>query len=226
MIISPKIALCFLSSVAGAFFIVFILLALSQTSLDAMHANGLLALWSVDAEVSIPTWYGQSILLVAAGLLFLIAKTVRRDKRYWYILAVVVLFASIDEGASVHELLIVPLRELLSISAGPLYYTWVIVYGLGLLAAMLFFLRFFGRLLRKTRLLLIAALTVFLAGALGMEMIGGWIISQPDIDWQYYALSVGLEELLEMLGVAILIYALLDYLSTHSRQVSVVVQKA
>lgn len=217
MTIVPKTVLIFLSSIAGAFFVIFMFIACLQADLDALQANGVLMLWNVDAEVSIPTWFAQSLLIVAAGLLFLIAKSTRRDKPYWYILAGVMIFMSIDEGASIHELLITPMRGLLNIETGPLYYTWVVVYGLGLGVAGLFFLRFYARLGRKTRWLLAVALAAFLAGALGIEMLGGWIISQADLTWQFYAAVVGVEELFEMLGASLLIYTLLDFMSRRAR---------
>jgi len=212
MTTSPKIVLIFLSSFAGAFFVVFMIVALMQTNLDALAADPLKVL-NVDAEASIPTWYAQSLLLVAAALVFVIAKAAVKDKKYWYVLAAIMLFISIDEGASIHELLITPMRELLNISSGPLYYAWVIVYGLLFVCVGLFFVRFFMRLPRRTRVLFAAALAMFLAGALGMEMIGGFVISQAHMSWQSYTVIVGVEELLEMLGVALFIYALLDYMA-------------
>jgi len=215
MTISPKAVLIFLSSFAGVFFVIFMLVALMQTNLDVLAADPLKVL-NVDAEASIPTWYAQSLLLVAAALVFVIAKTATKDKRYWYVLAGIMLFISIDEGASIHELLIAPMRELLTISSGPLYYAWVIVYGLIFGCVGLFFVRFFVRLPRRTRLLFAAALAIFLTGALAMEMVGGLVISQPNAPWQLYAVIVGVEELLEMFGVALFVYALLDYIA-HSK---------
>lgn len=216
MTIVPKTVLIFLSSISGAFFVIFMFIVCSQAELDSLHSNGVLMLWNVDAEVSIPTWFAQSLLIVAAGLLFLIAKSTRRDRLYWYILVGVMIFLSIDEGASIHELLITPMRGLLNIEMGPLYYTWVVVYGLGLGVAGLFFVRFYVRLGRKTRWLLAVSLAVFLVGALGMEMVGAWIISQADVVWRFYAAAVGVEELFEMLGAALLIYTLFDYMSHHA----------
>lgn len=210
MTIAARTVLIFLSSLAGVFFVIFMAMVLTQANLDALSIDPWKVL-NVDAEASIPTWYAQSLLLVAAGLIFVIAKTTTKDKKYWYTLAGIMLFVSIDEGASIHELLIAPTRELLSISSGPLYYAWVVIYGLLFACIGLFFVRFFMRLPHRTRLLFAVALVTFLAGALGMEVIGGFVISQLDGPWQLYAVVVGIEELLEMLGVALFIYALLQY---------------
>ena len=217
MTISPKAVLTSLSSIAGAFFVIFIILAISQAGLESLTKDPLVV-FNVDAEVSIPTWYAQSLFLLATGLLFIIGKIVNEDKKYWYGLAALMLFVSIDEGSSIHELFITPIRELLNISEGPLYYAWVIVYGLVFACISLFFVRFFMRLPRKTRILFAASLALFLAGALGMEMIGGFVISQGyTVDWRY-ATAVGIEELLEMLGVTIFIYALLQYTIERQKQ--------
>lgn len=210
MTVSPKTVLIFLSSIAWVFFGVFMIVALTQSNLDAISADPWKVL-NVDAEASVPTWYAQSLLLITAGLIFMIAKTVIQDKKYWYGLAGIMMFISIDEGASIHELLITPMRELLTINSGPLYYAWVIMYGLLFACIGLLFVRFFMRLLRRMRLLFAAALAIFLTGALGMEMIGGLVISQGDMPWQVYVMIVGIEELLEMLGVTMLLYALLEH---------------
>jgi hypothetical protein len=223
MTISPKAVLVFLSSFAGAFFVIFLILVLSHSGLAPLTADPLVV-FNVDAEVSIPTWYAQILLFVASGLLFLIAKLAKEHRKYWYILAGIVLFVSIDEGASIHELLIVPVRELLQISQGPLYYTWVIIYGIALAVVGLFFVRFFACLPAKTRWLFAFAMGLFLMGALGMEMVGGLVVSthMPEL---LYAVVVGTEELLEMLGVATFIYALLEYAARYKSLPKVVIAK-
>jgi len=217
MVVSPKAVLVFLSSIAGAFFVIFTILAIGQTDFESLTKDPLVVL-NVDAEVSIPTWYAQSLFLLATGLLFIIGKTVKKDKKYWYGLAVIMLFMSIDEGSSIHELLIAPMRELLNISEGPFYYAWVIVYGLVFACIGLLFVRFFMRLPRKMRVLFVTSLALFLVGALGMEMVGGLVISQGyTADWRY-ATIVGIEELLEMLGATIFIYALLQYIAERQER--------
>ncbi len=119
---------------------------------------------------------------------------------------------AIDEDASLHELLIEPVRDLLPV-AGPLYFAWVIPYGLAVLAIGVLYLRFVWSLTVRTRGLFIGAGSLYLAGALGFESVGGWYFSRHgDIEDLPYSLLVATEEFLEMSGVILFIYALLDYL--------------
>jgi hypothetical protein len=131
---------------------------------------------------------------------------------YWKWLAIVFLFLAVDEDASLHELLIQPLRERLPM-AGPLYFAWVVPYGLAVLVVGLVYLKFVQSLPVRTRRLFVAAGSIYLAGALGFEFAGGWYLSQVEASEDFpYSLLVAVEELLEMSGIVLFIYALLDHL--------------
>ncbi len=62
-------------------------------------------------------------------------------------------------------------------------------------------------------LFLIAGAT-YLGGVLGMELVGSSYIFNygPSLS---YGIVATIEEVLEMLGIIVFIYALLDYLETH-----------
>jgi hypothetical protein len=61
--------------------------------------------------------------------------------------------------------------------------------------------------------LFVAAGSIYLAGALGFELAGGWYLSQADASEDLrYSLLVAAEESLEMSGIVLFIYALLDHL--------------
>jgi len=63
------------------------------------------------------------------------------------------------------------------------------------------------------RRLLATAALVYVGGVLGMELVGSWYTSQ--YGWSLaYGFIASLEELLEMLGVVVLVYALLNYMET------------
>lgn len=61
----------------------------------------------------------------------------------------------------------------------------------------------------------IAAGSVFVAGAIRMDLIGGRYLEQQDGADMIYAMMTANEEFLEMLGVIVFIYALLSYLRSH-----------
>jgi hypothetical protein len=53
---------------------------------------------------------------------------------------------------------------------------------------------------------------VFVGGAVGLEALGGWYVDRFGREEPGYGLLVTVEELLEMLGVAAFIYAVLRHL--------------
>jgi hypothetical protein len=77
------------------------------------------------------------------------------------------------------------------------------------------YLSFLARLPARTRRLLLTAGAVYVGGALGVESISGWQAAAHGEHNLGYHLIVTLEELCEMMGVVLFIYALLDYLGTR-----------
>ena len=75
---------------------------------------GLVGLFHLNREANIPTLFSTFQLLLASGLLSIIAVARKnqgeRDYLYWLGLATGFLFLSIDEGAQIHELLMTALK--------------------------------------------------------------------------------------------------------------------
>lgn len=180
---------------------------------------GLVPLFDFDREANIPTLFSVFLFMANAGLAFLIGTQRRhqgeRDARYWLFLAGLLAFLGVDESALLHELLITPFRSILHTS-GILYYAWIIPYGLAVLVVGLIYLRFVWRLTPRVRKLIILAGCLYLAGAIGMEMVGGYYAgvlqarNAPEDLWYY--LFIAVEETLEMVGLTVLIYALLVHI--------------
>ena len=63
----------------------------------------------------------------------------------------------------------------------------------------------------KTRFLFILAGCIYVGGSLGMELVDGAWASRYGMDFFYFVLT-DLEELMEMVGLLIFIYALLKFL--------------
>ena len=191
--------------------------------------KGLVPLFYLDLESSVPTWYSSAALLLSSALLALIAAVKfrggdagGRDKFRWHWTALAALFAllSLDEIAMIHELPIQPLREAYG-TGGIWYYPWV---GLGMLfvgAVGIAFTRFLLHLPRKTRWLMLAAGCVFVGGAIGVEMASGAAADARGEESAAYAVIITLEESLEMLGIVIFIHALVDYLASLSADVRI-----
>ena len=175
---------------------------------------GLVDTFDMNVENNVPTFFSAFILVTSAVLLTLITSQLTAD-RYaanWKWLVIIFSFMAIDEDASLHELLIEPVRDLLPVS-GPMYFAWVIPYALAVLVIGVLYLRFVWSLAARTRGLFIGAGCLYLAGALGFESIGGWYFSlHGEVEDLTYSLLVAAEEFLEMSGIILFIYALLDYL--------------
>ena len=188
------------------------------------HPVGVVRLFNVDSELNIPTWYQSSTLLFCAILLAMIASAKKRaGARYalhWRALAIIFLFLSLDEEAAIHEMTIMPLRSALN-AGGLLYFTWVIPGAAFVLLIGAAYLGFLADLPAKTRRLFLVAGTTFVGGALGIEMVAGLFAqSYGGGDMRYIMIST-VEELLEMVGIVVFIYALMSYMGTHFEGVQI-----
>jgi hypothetical protein len=183
----------------------------------------ILRLFDFDTEANIPTFYSAINLAISSLLLFLIAVKHRIDGSsylYWAGLGLVFLFLAVDETASLHEILTIPFRRLLNTS-GCFYYAWVIPYSLFFALFSIAYLKFLVELPRRTMWLFIASGLVFVAGAIGFELLGGAQDYRYGDDNVMYYFLYSCEELFEMAGVALFIYTLLSYITHEFRFVSI-----
>lgn len=191
--------------------------------------NILMTFFYVDREFNVPTYFSSMILLIAAvllGYIFLL-KYQRKDDYsfYWAVLGLGFLAMSVDEFVDFHGKI-----DLSSQGDGDLsqwfHYSWVIA-GLVVVAVVgLFFLRFLFNLEAKTRNRFLIAGALYVFGAIGMEIIAGFVTVQyGGKENFFYAILSHLEEILEMVGVSYFIYALLCYLSTQRGKVSIIHSK-
>lgn len=128
---------------------------------------GLIPLFDLDRENSIPTFFSASLLLFAAFLLWIISVVKRKSRDaytfQWAMLGFIFLCLSVDEAAGVHELLIKPMRELLGGRAsGIFYFAWVIPGMAFTLFLALVFFRFLLHLPTQTMLFFILAAVLYI----------------------------------------------------------------
>lgn len=173
--------------------------------------------FTVDSEGSVPAWY-SSILLLAAAALLAVAAMVAFHKRdlwwkHWSALAALFCLLSLDEAASFHESLILPLQKHFGAN-GFFFFAWVIPGVIFVGAVGLAFLRFVLNLDHKTRNRFIIAGALFVGGALGMEFVGGAFMDALGEEHILYILAAAIEETCEMLGVTLFIIALLQHLES------------
>ncbi|MBZ0303142.1 MAG: hypothetical protein K8J31_25570 [Anaerolineae bacterium] len=171
-----------------------------------------LDLFSVNLEQSLPTWYATLILFTAGVLLAVIAaaKQALRDRYrlYWIGLAVIFFYLSLDENAVIHEILSDPLQTTFHTS-GYLAFGWQMVAAPLVVILALVYLRFLLHLTAGTRNLFILAGGLYVGGALIVDAVSAneWV-QDNGITLGYLAIGT-LEELLEMQGIVVFIYALL-----------------
>jgi hypothetical protein len=177
----------------------------------------------VDGEGNIPTWYSASALLLCSFVLAVIAIAHRqsgiRYGAHWAGLALIFAFLSMDETVQIHELAITPLRDAFH-TTGYFYYGWVIPAAVCVLLFVLAYLKFLVNLPTRTRWLFLISGAIYVVGALGLEALSGKQASLHGEQTPLYHAIVTFEELFEMMGVVLFIYALLDYLSRQFPTVS------
>lgn len=179
-------------------------------------------LFNASGEQNFPSLYSASALLLCSILLAIIAyaKKVARERyvRHWRALSILFLYLSLDEFLSFHEGMSEPLRSAFDTS-GFLYFSWVIPGAIFTLICLLLFLRFLTHLPAKTRRLFLIAGTIFVSGAIGMEVVDGKYASFYGEQNMTFAILTSIEEFLEMLGIIVFIYALLLYISSYIKGV-------
>ena len=130
---------------------------------------------NLDSEISIPTWFQSTLLLLSGALTALIAvlrsRASRSYVRHWIVAAVALILLSGDEMLALHEMLIDPMRALLDVGGGLVYFAWIVPGAVVAVAFGATYLRFLGHLPERIRKLFVTAGVLYLMGALGMEAI-------------------------------------------------------
>ncbi len=194
--------------------------AVVAVRLTTGHANlhGLTPLFDLDVEANVPTLVSAVALLGAASLFWATGSATHRHGRayakHWRGLAVVFVLLALDEAAGFHEKLSAPLRDAMQLT-GVLHYAWIVPYALLVAALGIVYARFLLALDPVAKRHLVGAGVVFLAGAVGLEMVGGLIASAETPTEAAFVAAVTCEETLEMVGVALLVRGLVAYNERH-----------
>jgi hypothetical protein len=194
---------------------------------DDDYVYGLVDLFDFDIEGNFPTFYSAVAMLLATGLLALITRAnwnrENGHRFYWLLLTFIMLFLTFDEAAAIHETIGGYFEDYLDAS-GFLYFMWVVPYGVAVGVLGLFFLKFVFALPSQTRNGFIAAGVIFLSGAMGLEVFGAREADLNGVETITYCVLYTFEELLEMLGIVLFIYALACHLTSEFGRVSLVLQ--
>lgn len=161
--------------------------------------------FNVDVEESFPTWFSSAALLLCAVLLGIVAHHRRTERfaRHWWGLALGFVALSADEIVGVHEALNTALS-----------FPWTIPAAIATALAGLAYLPFLRHLDRSTRRRFILAGIIYVGGAVGIEQVQEWFVS--DADSFAYALWTAAEEGAEMAGTVLLLGTLFRLLEQES----------
>jgi hypothetical protein len=174
--------------------------------------------FDLDQEANIPTYFATFTLLLAAILFAVIGMMKSQTKdtfaRQWQGMGLIFFFLSLDEAAVLHERFI-GIFELFVQPTGIFYFGWVIIaIPLVILVGIAYF-RFFLHLPPKMKILFVVSAFFYLAGAVGMEMVGGWFAEAYGENRPLYNVITTVEEIFEITGILTLIYTLLLYMSQN-----------
>ena len=180
-------------------------------------ARHYIAFFSVAGEGKLPTFYSGVTLLAAAALLGLIAAHERRQggfRLHWAGLGAIFAAMAMDELVVIHEHSSGVVRSFLAITGGPLYHAWVVPAMVFLAVLGIAYFRFLAALPVRSRALFVVAGLIYTAGVLGMEMAGAAYTAAHGLDLVYGALST-IEEILEMTGIVVFLYGLMDHIERN-----------
>ncbi len=182
------------------------------------HYLSLSNLFNFDYERNIPTFF-QTVLWILSGVLCLrIGKLSSKLGFQWFGAGLIALFLGADEYLAIHDQLNVPLRAMFDLK-GVFFYGWVIVYG-GLLCILLpFALRFVSKLPKYLCLQFVLSGLVFVLGAFGVELLGGYWASKQFSRSNYIYITT-IEESLEILGQCLFFYFLYSYVYKNHKTIS------
>ncbi len=212
--ISPlRLALC-LAAVAVLLLIAHLGAEAVRTTVGEGLPDRATAMWHLGEENNIPTWYASLLFaLVSLGLAFVgVMKYQERDPHWWqwFAIALIPLFLSLDDMAQLHEALSDPLSDEYGFS-GVFRWAWIVVAAPVVLVLAVLFMPFVRRLPRRTAVLLLCGAGITFGGGVILEMPEGWWFEANGESGVIMFSMVTAQEMLEMIGTIIALYAVIDY---------------
>lgn len=180
---------------------------------DNKYALRLINLFDMDTEGNVPSYYSSLALLFSSILLYFITLYNKKSGSKifpWALLSSVFLYLALDEILELHEHLVRITESFLNLSGYGTSY-WIIPFGIMGVILFIVLFKFLKELPKKTLRQFIVAGFVFILGAVGVEILGG---IHEEINGRQNVTYVSLytvEETLEMVGIALFIYALTTY---------------
>ncbi len=182
------------------------------------------SLLTVDFENSLPTYFNALLILIAFFILAIIAlhhKNMKSVLVYnWLLLTLAFLLLSLDENPSVHNFFVsvissYGIRQKLDFS-----YAWGMPFGAIGLLFIFFLIRFTTTLPKTIARGFVVSGVIYVSGAIFIGMYGTRILNIRGFQNIKYALVASYEESLEMIGLTLFIYFLLEYIRIEFKSLS------
>jgi hypothetical protein len=179
----------------------------------------------INNRENIATYWNMLILIIACVLIFIIAWTKNAQKarsRYaWYALGVIFSFFAVDTLAGISDRFIKLLRDLPTMEGGFLY-NWFYPATTGiLLLVIVFFIWFSIQLDVRNRFLFPLSMVLYILGAYKTELFGNYYAELHGSTSTTYLFITHAQEFAEYLGIILMIYLLLIYLTNHVSELEV-----
>jgi len=201
-------------SITGVMLVLNIAAIGAQFGLNVPENNFFVRLLNMEYENNLPTSWSALLLLYASALLYNLSKQKFKKtdpyKWLWALLSLAFFYLSLDESFELHEKLMGPTSQFLELSS-IFYYSWVIPAGIALIFMGIVYLKFIFNLPFKTRILFIISCAIYVGSAIGFELLEGPIDQAGNWMNLPYTILVTMEETLEMFGICLFTYAVIDY---------------
>jgi hypothetical protein len=189
-------------------------LRLNLDGMESKVSRLIIKLFDFNLEANLPTYFSSLILLCDGILLALIGsryKALGEKFWHWLGLSAIFVFLALDEMMQIHEQFRAPMEALFN-TTGILYFAWFIPYVAVTIIIGIAYFKFMMRLPKSILKLFILAGVLFISGAVVMEAISGMHAEVHGEETLTYALMYSFEELLEMSGALVFMYALIAYI--------------
>lgn len=192
---------------------------------DIASAKGLVPLFDATREANVPSWYATVTLLGCGAAAACVGLTPPRGGfakpagRRWLVVAAFLLLASLDEGAAVHDVLDenLELPEL----GGLLKFAWILPAALIVAAALPVVWRAAADLMPRPRREFLVGIAVWVGSATVLEATEGRLIEVQGEKTLDLALVSSTQETLEMVGVALMLFALVNQLAAERSRLAI-----
>lgn len=176
-------------------------------------AKTIVRLFNDEEEESLPTYYSTLLPLIASVLAFYISSLRKAAGDLlagrWMALGAVMLYISVDEASEIHE----PAEQVPAMLGihNPIFSHWTTIFVPFALVVLIMMLPVMRRLPKQIATGIVVAGVVYVFAAAGLDKIGA------QFEGATRSMFEMVEELGEQIGLSILIYTLLTYITSLTR---------